>query len=133
MKRISSLSSYIFSIFLVCVVICLLLFQWYSKLDYTYKTDAIKVSEINSNNDRNIIGYTMTGYGERAVYDKPYDFEAYKTIYEYSYNGTEYMFELESTYKPENKVSIYVNEKTPSQWCLAKEKINFKEIFSPVR
>lgn len=109
----------------ICIMVCK-----YKTDAYTVELESTKISEVNLNDDRSIIGYADTTQGTVKVYDKVYKAAPYVSTYQYIYNGKQYEYIYRSSISMPDIVRIYLNPEEPSDFCLASEKVSWKEFIT---
>ena len=114
---------------LMYITICIMVLKYKTDI-YTIELESIKVSEVNLNDDRNIIGYADTADGTAKVHDKYYNAAPYVCTYQYTYNGEQYEYIYKSSIRMPDTVRIYLNPGEPSDFCLASEKVSLKEFIT---
>lgn len=95
---------------------------------FNVETVATKISEVNLNDDRELIGYADTVNGTARVYDKTYRAMAYVTTYQYTDGNEFYEFIYKSQFKPADTMRIYYDENNPEEICFASDKVSLKEL-----
>ena len=109
----------------ICIMVCK-----YKTDAYTVELESTKISEVNLNDDRNIIGYADTAHGTAKVYDKSYSVAPYVCTYQYTYNGEQYEYIYKSSMKMPDTIRIYLNPDEPSDFCFAFDKVSWKEFMT---
>lgn len=121
------------TIFVMSLLICVSIFIMICKHKtdaYTVEIESTKISEVNLNDDRTIIGYADTAYGVARVYDRSYRSPGYIYTYQYTYNDKQYEYIYMSYTKIPDIIRIYLNPDIPSDFCFASEKVSLKEFIT---
>lgn len=121
------------TIFVMSILICvsiLIIVCKYKTDAYTVEIESTKVSEVNLNDDRTVIGYADTAHGVAKVYDRSYRSPGYIYTYQYTYNDKQYEYIYMSYTTMTDTVRIYLNPDNPSDFCFASEKVSWKEFIT---
>lgn len=113
----------IFIIFAVCIMVCK-----HETDRYTIELTADRISEVNLNDDRVLIGYADTTHGTAKVYDSLQKAFMYVGTYQYEYNDVTYTFMYRSCYPTRESMRLYINESNPEDFCFAEQKVSWKEL-----
>lgn len=120
---VTSFICLILVLFAICIIVCK------RETDrYTIELTADRISEINLNDDRVLIGYADTTHGTAKVYDSPQKAFMFVGTYQYEYNDVSYTFMYRSCYPTRESMRLYIDENNPEDFCFASDKVSWREL-----